>query len=442
MLVKFVKVLNVFSLVAARFGSSNSGRASGNTSGRALNFPLNLAFLLILSLALTLSLSASDSEAATGNSQSSSAQKGNSGQSKLEHKVGQMIMVGFGGLDPDKPTPSMRQLLEDIRAGRVGGVVLFERNYLGQVRNVQSKEQIRKLARYLQMEAKNAGQPPLFISVDQEGGAVRRLKTQHGYAELPSALEMGKKTPENTFALAQTLGAELAYSGINVDFAPVLDLDGPSPAIGKYKRAFSSDPAKVAQHGQAFAQGLLSRGVIPVFKHFPGHGSALVDTHEGLADITKTWQEKELLPYKQIFSSMAAAIKTKNGWRSPASAMVMIGHLSHSLDQDLPATLSPKIINGLLRGQLGWQGVVVTDDLLMRAISSHYSMPEALGLAANAGVDILLVGNNLASDWSNGDISAADIHKSVMEQIRSGKISEKTIDEAYTRIMLLKRDLH
>lgn len=430
MLVNIFSVLNRLFLTVTRFPGSlperSVVRVTGHASGRASSVVLSLA----LALFLPLFLSIAHSRAAASD-----------GPSKLEHKVGQMIMVGFDGLDPDKPTPSMLQLVEDIRAGRVGGVVLFERNYLGDVRNVQSKEQIRKLSQYLQREAKKAGQPPLLVSVDQEGGAVRRLKAKHGYSELPSALEMGKKIPENTFSLAQALGAELEYSGINVDFAPVLDLDGPSPAIGKHKRAFSADPEKVAQHGQAFAQGLLSRGVIPVFKHFPGHGSALVDTHEGLADITKTWREKELIPYKKVFSSMGSGSKTKNGWHSPVPAMVMIGHLSHGLDPVLPATLSPKIINGLLREQLGWQGVVVTDDLLMRAISSHYSMPETLGLAVKAGVDILLVGNNLASDWSKGDISGAEIHKSVMDQVKARKISEKDIDAAYTRVMLLKRAL-
>ena len=178
----------------------------------------------------------------------------------------------------------------------------------------------------------------------------------------------------------------------------------------------------MAAHGQAFAEGLASAGIIPCYKHFPGHGSARHDTHLGLTDITATWLPIELEPYRRILPHTPPA-------------MIMSGHMVHrEKGGELPASLSPEIITGLLRDSLGWQGVVITDDLQMGAIEDTYNMKEAIRLAVIAGSDILLFGNNMRHDPQEG----RKAHAALMELVREGAISESRIRESYVRIMELK----
>ena len=315
------------------------------------------------------------------------ARKAVSAEPGLSIMAGQMIMTGFRGTGEAPLHQDLVFLLEDIAAGRVGGVILFDRDALLKTpdRNIVSLSQVAGLIRMLQEKASI----PLFIGVDQEGGKVRRIKEEHGFAPLASAEELGRGSPKATQDTGQRLGKALHSLGINLNFAPCLDVNSnpASPAIGSLGRSFSRQATVVAAHGLAFARGLAEEGVIPCYKHFPGHGSAADDTHLGLADITASWTEEELVPYREILP------------QSPP-AMVMPGHIVHrDMTGNLPASLSPEAVQGLLRGEFGWDGVVITDDLQMQAVEGRYSTKEALRLAVEAGADILLLGNNLHHDY-------------------------------------------
>ncbi|MDL2267263.1 glycoside hydrolase family 3 [Desulfovibrio sp. OttesenSCG-928-G15] len=341
----------------------------------------------------------------------------------LEVMVGQMILAGFRGTGEKPLSQDITFLLEDIKAGRVGGVIYFDRDVLSKTagRNVKSAAQVKALSALLQKDASI----PLFVSIDQEGGRVQRLRQEHGFFDTPSAKEMGKGTVAQTRAFAEGLGRGLRSLGINLDFAPSLDVDvnPQSPAIGAVERSFSPDPQKVAAHGLAFAQGLYATGVIPCYKHFPGHGSAANDTHLGLTDITKSFKQYELAPYRTILP------------QSPP-AMVMPAHIIHKgMGRGLPSSLSPAIITSLLRKKLGWKGVVVSDDLQMQAIEGYYSTKEALRMCVTAGADILLLGNNLRHDPQQ----ARKAHALLLELVREGALTKERIKASYDRIIALKK---
>ena len=339
----------------------------------------------------------------------------------LEAMVGQMIMVGFRGDGTAADGPETETVLEDIRAGRIGGVIFFDRDWQTKKRgrNITSVAQLTKLCGLLQENAPI----PLFLAVDQEGGRVQRLRLDHGFAPAPSAWELGKKTPAETEKTASSMGRALRRIGINVNFAPVADvaIEPEGPAIGALDRAFSSDPKNAAAHATAFMTGMAKTKIIGSYKHFPGHGSAKADSHHKLTDITETWREDELALYKTL---------PDNG-----PFMVMTGHLMHrGFDAEHPASLSLAITTGLLREKLGWQGVVVTDDLEMDAIDLFYPMEERIRLAINAGVDIILFGNNLRHNPEQG----RRVHAIIMDLVANGEVSFTRIAESWSRIRALK----
>lgn len=341
----------------------------------------------------------------------------------LDAMIGQMVMTGFRG-DGTVNTPEMHIILEDIRAGRIGGVILFDRDWKSKKRgrNIASIAQTAKLSARLQREAPI----PLFIAVDQEGGRVQRLRPEHGFPAAPKAEELGRNSPESTRETAFALGSALRKLGINVNFAPVADVavNPEGPAIGAPGRAFSSDPAVAAAHAAAFARGLAQARVASSYKHFPGHGSSAADSHHSLADITATWSEAELLPYKNPPRGIPL--------------MVMTGHLMHKkLDPDYPASLSHAVTTGLLREKLGWDGVVVTDDLEMDAIDLHYPMEERIRLAIGAGADIVLFGNNLKHHPEQG----RRVHAIIKKLVASGQIPPGRIARSWARIRALKEKI-
>ena len=343
-------------------------------------------------------------------------------EASIELMTGQMLMVGFRGVSLEA-----NPIVRDIKKYHLGGIILFDRDYnvLLPTRNVISKKQLTSLVHGLH----NISAYPLFMAVDQEGGSVRRLKSEKGFLPLPSAREMGKMSLENTENTAKKLGKELAAIGINLNFAPVADVDvyPQSPAIGALKRSFSSNPVEVTNHARAFLEGMAEEKIIGCLKHFPGHGSAATDTHRGLTDITGTWQQDaELMPYETLIPDGVVD-------------MVMVGHLVNSkIDPEYPASLSKATITGLLRTKLGFNGVVISDDLEMGAITAHYSLEEVVLLAINAGMDILLYGNNISYD---PDI-AEKVHSRILKLVKAGKISRERLEESYTRIRALKKDLN
>ena len=343
-------------------------------------------------------------------------------EASIELMAGQMIILGFRG-DNAEANP----ILNQIQKLQLGGVILFDRdmNPLIGTRNVTSKPQLKKLVSSLHKHSEY----PLFVGVDQEGGKVARLKEKKGFLPLPSAREMGKANPEKTFLLAEKLGEELAYLGINIDFAPAVDVEvnPENPAIAKLDRSFSANAQVVTAHAKAFLQGLEKHHVLGCIKHFPGHASSLTDTHNGIADITTSWQKDvELLPYQELISENIID-------------MVMIGHLvNKNLDEKYPASLSKATISGLLRDDLGFKGVVITDDLQMGAIVDHYNLDEVVELAINAGVDILLYGNNVSYDDKVGN----KVKDTILKLVASGKISRQRLEESYTRIRNLKAKIN
>lgn len=334
----------------------------------------------------------------------------------LEKMLGSMLMFGFR----EARFKEDSKFFQMLKAGKIGSVILFDKDVSsGKVRNIENPEQLRALC----SELHKAG--TIFIGIDQEGGQVRRLKTQKGFGDLPSAQAMGQESPHATFQKAEILGAEMKKLGINLDFAPVVDVDSNpyNPVIGRLGRSFSSDPAIVASHALAFGRGLAKQGVIPVLKHFPGQGCADKDSHLEFTDISACWKaDVDLLPYAEIFQA---------GW----PGMVMTGHIfQKSLDSDNPATLSKNIIDGLLRTGLGWQGVVISDDLQMKALGQELDLKGIIEKAVNAGVDILLFSNNMEWDENLPDKALQALN----ELIAENRISEERIRQSWARISSLR----
>ena len=321
-----------------------------------------------------------------------------------EEKVGQLLLAGMEGTTPGEDAAYA------IEECRVGSIILFRRN-------VESCEQTAQLVSALR--AMNGDGVPLLIASDEEGGPVSRMPAE--VMDLPSAYTYGKTGDESLcLRLGQALAAQCAALGVNCDFAPVADVwsNPDNTVIGK--RSFSSDADTVSRLVPRVAEGLTQYGVIPVVKHFPGHGDTAVDSHYDLPIVTKTVEELEALELKPFRAAFEAGV--------PA---VMIAHLLvREVDDTLPATLSPAVVTGLLREELGFYGVVFTDDLTMGAISDSYGIGEAAVLAVEAGCDVLLV--------CHGTDNLRAARDALLEAVSSGRISTRRLDESVYRILALK----
>ncbi len=336
----------------------------------------------------------------------------------LDAQIGQMIMVGFRGTSVSPADPIMLA----IRAGRVGGVWLCD--YVSpageRLGNITSPEQLRTLITNLQQAAPT----PLLITLDAEGGAVIRLKPEYGFPPTHSAAELGQRDPAATTTAAAAIAATLRDLGVNLNLAPVADLNRApaNPALGGKARCFSHDPAVVTAHAEAFIRSHAAAGVACAIKHFPGQGSALADAHHAIADITATWSQEELAPFRACLQPDLA----------PA---VLTGHLLHrDFDAKLPASLSRALTTGLLRSALGFDGVVICDDLGMGAIRDHFAFDAAIVHAVNAGADIILHAN---TGLHFPDIAARTFN-AITQAVTTGRISEDRINSAYQRIVRLK----
>ncbi|WP_456385917.1 beta-N-acetylhexosaminidase [Desulfolithobacter sp.] len=333
--------------------------------------------------------------------------------------LGQMFMVGFDGcrLDEDH---SLREVIEQQR---VGGVILFDRNVDGRRQNIRSPAQLKALTASLHDLAPDY----LLVAVDQEGGRVCRLKEKDGFLPSCTAAELGcHKADPHGPVLAMAM--ELREMGINLNLAPVVDLDiyPKNPIIGQHGRSFGADPDLVVARARAFIQAHHRAGVACALKHFPGHGSSRGDTHLGFVDVTDTWQEKELDPFARLIDLGLADC-------------VMTAHVvNRRLDPDgLPATLSAPILTGLLRQRLGFDGVVVSDDLQMGAITGQWSYREAVQRAVLAGVDLLIVGNNLIRQLD----AVAEGVLAIEELLDRGKLDVARISRSLGRIEQLKKNI-
>lgn len=347
-------------------------------------------------------------------------------EAELRAQIGQMLLVGFRGVSVDASSPVIR----DIREYGLGGVVLFDKDLPSgsDVRNIDSPAQVAALTAELQSAAAGAYGAPLLVAVDEEGGLVQRLGSTHGFPDFPSAATLGSwDDPASTESSSADMARVLHEAGVNLNLAPVVDVNvNPSnPIIGALGRSFSRDPEVVAEQAMAFVEGHRGVGVRTALKHFPGHGSSTTDSHEGFVDVTATWSEDELIPYRRLFAAKAADT-------------VLTAHVFNAnLDPDYPATLSEATIDGLLRRQLGWSGPVITDDLQMAAIRDIYGTDEALARCIGAGVDILLIAQQQVFEE---DVVPKTIDR-VVELVIAGEISRNRISEAADRIAAFKAAL-
>lgn len=332
----------------------------------------------------------------------------------LDIKIGQLIIFGFYGTAINENDA----VYKAVKNGKVGSILLYGRNLPTQ----NTAANLSKMIAGFQQ----AAPIPLFISIDQEGGKVNRLRPELGFPNMPSAEWLGKQNhADTTKKYADTIASTLQRLGINLNYAPVLDVLNPKcPVLGARERCFSADPEQITLHAGVTISSHHAYGVKTVVKHFPGHGNALADSHLGVADVSKTWQPEELLPYKQLIQSgQVDAVMT---------AHIVNGQLDASL---LPATLSKKIMTGILREQLGFQGVIFSDDMQMKAISEQYSLEESILKAMEAGVDVLMFSNNIPGVKA---YEPENIHSIIRKLVESGKISEQQIDASFKRVLALK----
>ena len=342
-------------------------------------------------------------------------------QPDLRHELGQMLMVTVTGDSVEKTGASMDTLKSDLAQGLVGGLVMYTWS-----NNLENPGQIAHLTSELQKRAS----VPLLIAIDEEGGLVARLGPANGFSATPSAYQMGTIVDSESYTrqIAATMAGWFAETGLNIDLAPVVDVDvnPSSPAIGALGRSFSANPVKVSSHAGWFIDEFHHRSILTTLKHFPGHGSATTDSHLGVTDVTSTWSPMELTPYSTLLQEGVVDA-------------IMTAHIFNAtIDSVYPATLSEATIGGILRHQLGFHGVVVSDDMEMGAITSVYGTDQAAELAVRAGIDILLYTSNLDS---TGHSLARRIVDVLAKAVQDGRISQGHIDSSYARIMTLKSGL-
>jgi beta-N-acetylhexosaminidase len=343
-------------------------------------------------------------------------------KSTLVQKISQLFVIGFAGAELTNNHPIIR----DLQERGLGGVILFDRLLATRAgdNNIIDPDQVRQLTSIL----KRHGGERLLIAVDQEGGRVNRFKANRGFPQVPSAAELGVADDlDQTYQSARTTAAMLKSLGINWNLSPVVDLaiNPNNPIIAKFGRSFGATPAQVGNHAQAWIAGHHDCGLLTCVKHFPGHGSSRSDSHFGFVEITGCWQEVELEPFAQL-------IKRK------LVDAVMVGHLYHAaLDPDYPASLSHQIITGILRQRLGFNGLVVADDLQMQAITDHYSFGEACCLAIKSGCDLLIIGNNLQHDPEILEKGLVAVSRGLDE----GFITENELEASWRRVQTFKQQL-
>lgn len=336
---------------------------------------------------------------------------GNTSYSEEEIKklIGRTVIIGFEG---DELTNN-HHLISDIKKYNLGGIILFDKYYKSKKKkNIKNPKQLKKLISDIQRFSNYK----MFISIDQEGGWVSRLNKKNGFIQTPKASLISKKSINFAKKTYGNLASELSTQGINLNFAPVVDLaiNKQNKVIVYQGRSFSKNPADVIKYSKVFIEEMNKKNVLSVLKHFPGHGSSLGDSHEGFVDITKTWSKKELIPYKELINNNYAKI-------------IMTAHVyNKNLDKNNPSTLSYNINTSMLRNQMKFKGIVISDDLQMKAITKHYTLKETLTLAINSGVNILLFGNHI----DNKSIKLKTIVNTIYKQIQEGKIKLSSIIES------------
>lgn len=330
-----------------------------------------------------------------------------------EEKVGQIMMCYFEG---PSLSANLKRMIADLK---IGGVILYSSRG-----NIVSTEQTADLCRSLRSFASSSGAWPLFIGIDQEGGLIQRIT--EGVTRFPGNMALGAAQDEMLAAeAAAVMARELSALGINLNFAPVADVNNNpfNPVIGV--RAFGSSPELVSRLSGAMASAFAKEGVIPSAKHFPGHGNTETDSHSGLPLISSTREELEKTEFPPFRTLVASGVP-----------MVMTAHvLVPALDPELPATLSPSIL-GMLRKEMGFSGVIITDSMGMGALKKGRTIADAAVEAFNAGADILLFGADRGYEEQEHFV----IYEALLEACRNGTIPEQRLDDAVEKILDLKTE--
>lgn len=335
----------------------------------------------------------------------------------VDRQIGQMLVLGFWG--SDKNSDGAKQIATWLAEGKIGGVIFFQDNLTSPTATKSLTDAFIRSAPHI---------PPL-LCVDQEGGIVSRLQATHGFAGLPSAQNVAASSPDAARALYNQSADELSHLQFNVNFGPVVDLalNPKNRIIEGLGRSYGADPKVVDEYARAFIDSYRSKHILTAIKHFPGHGSTPADSHASLPDISSVWSEAELIPFRDLIK------------QSPSVDMVMIGHLTNSrlFGTDLPASLSRQAIEGVLRQRLGFDGVVVTDDMDMGAIRNSFTPDQSILMGVNAGADLFVYSNREYKDSEMPDRFIEVVKRGVTDK----KISSGRIEESVARILRLKDKL-
>lgn len=332
----------------------------------------------------------------------------------LEQKIGQVMLVGFDGT---ALTPELRDNLTRLH---IGGVIYYDRN-------IQSPQQVAQLNADLQNAMKQNNDLPMFITIDQEGGVVARLKEDKGFTEFPGQMAVaatGDAASRNARRIAQAMAGEMLALGFNMDLTPDLDVNNNprNPIIST--RSFGSDPNRVAEYGIAFIEAMQNAGLIAIGKHFPGHGDTGIDSHVSLPTVPHNRARLESVEFVPFQAAMQANV-----------AGIMSAHITFPAIDATPglaATLSPKVLTDLIRGEMKYDGLVMTDELTMGALAtSGYPAPQAGSTALRAGADILL--------FQTGYAMHRHVHAMLLDHVQRGIIPQVRLDQAVRRILLAKQ---
>jgi len=317
-------------------------------------------------------------------------------------KVGQLMMIGIHGKSLNDDAKFM------LNEYRVGGIILFDRN-------MESKDQVKTLITDINKAGKSAGLTPLFLGIDQEGGAVARMDDK--LIKVPPAEEVGKEPVEQAAALAKEVGTELKELGFNINFAPVADLGL------TYGRSYSTNPDEVVRYASAVGKSYNEAGLWYSYKHFPGIGKTDVDLHADTS-IVPVSKETLLSEDTKVFVDLIKQSK-------PNTYTIMVSHAMYpQIDPDHPSSLSKAIITDWLRKDMGYNGVVVTDDMDMGALAKHYTFGDMAVQSILAGSDILLV----CHEYEH----MQEAYNGLMKAVKDGRISKERLDESVKRILLMK----
>ena len=321
----------------------------------------------------------------------------------LEEKIGQLFIVGFESEEIND------EIVDLVKNQKVGGLIYFSRNIVDSNQIINLNNEIKAIEKDI----------PLFISVDEEGGVVSRVPEE--FVKLPSSGYIGQFNDENlSYNVGKIIAKELNSLGFNMDFAPVLDIDSNPNNTVIGERAFGNNSEIVSRLGIKTMEGIKDGKIIPVVKHFPGHGDTDVDSHYGLPIVKKTLEELENLEF----------IPFKNAIDNGADVVMISSIILESIDNEYPATMSKKVTTDILRDSLGFDGVIATDDMTMGAIVDNYNLADAVIMSINAGSDLVLVCHGY-DDIINSIVAVKDA-------VNSKIISEEKIDESVYRILKLK----